>query len=443
MSYVIVFRPERQVPFTFWVRTLLLTASVETLSSQRWHAHFNPLMNCYEKKRDREDSVDGACANVSWHSSTRHGEPQTRIQKNARKALGGKRTGGNIFAIRWHWKPVSFHSRFAFFSEPYQVRRLKNNACSSAGLRPGVGRSANASGCSLFEWGLFTKWRRSGSAGHFCTRVHAGCMAGCVRAEKKLTLGELLFTPFAWKRVGWYLQTISVFEKLEKIKRQKELEQDITIFLRIDDGEQCGTQNNVQHCRAPSTVTRTTVVGGKRRLRLKLFSPQKKVSTPSVLAVLALCLRFLAFVTVSRPPRVYQIWLTRYCTCVVYSSESQRRWKLQLMFSSPSFDYQTWRKGSLPGGWKHTGTLAIVMSPRASKWVRSFRNICVSLRSTFTACWQTQVFGVLSDLSPIILPSESKISIVTRKGCRAEKIFVGMMLFCPNEKEKTKKEVLG
>ena len=31
------------------------------------------------------------------------------------------------------------------------------------------------------KWGLFTKWRRSGSAGHFCTRVHAGCMAGCVR----------------------------------------------------------------------------------------------------------------------------------------------------------------------------------------------------------------------------------------------------------------------
>ena len=31
------------------------------------------------------------------------------------------------------------------------------------------------------KWGLFTKWRRSGSAGHFCTRVHAGCMAGYVR----------------------------------------------------------------------------------------------------------------------------------------------------------------------------------------------------------------------------------------------------------------------
>ena len=34
------------------------------------------------------------------------------------------------------------------------------------------------------QWGLFTKWRRSGSAGHFCTRVDAGCMAGCVRSRK-------------------------------------------------------------------------------------------------------------------------------------------------------------------------------------------------------------------------------------------------------------------
>ena len=113
--------------------------------------------------------------------------------------------------------------------------------------------------------------------------------------------------------------------------------------------------DGLQHCRSPSrsTVTRTAVVNGKRRLCLRLFFPQKKVSTPSVLAVLVLCLRLLAFVTVSWPPRVYriqiaciriQIWLTRYCMCVVYSGDSQRHWKLQLMFSSPSFYYQTWRK---------------------------------------------------------------------------------------------------
>ena len=50
-------------------------------------------------------------------------------------------------------------------------------------------------------------------------------------------------------------------------------------FLRIDDSEQCTTQNNVQHCRATCTVTWTAVVGGKRHLRLRfrlpLFSPPK------------------------------------------------------------------------------------------------------------------------------------------------------------------------
>ena len=34
------------------------------------------------------------------------------------------------------------------------------------------------------HWGLVTKWRQSGSAGHFCTPVHAGCMAGCVPLRK-------------------------------------------------------------------------------------------------------------------------------------------------------------------------------------------------------------------------------------------------------------------
>ena len=40
-------------------------------------------------------------------------------------------------------------------------------------------------------------------------------------------------------------------------------------------------------------------------------------------------------------------------------------------------------------------------------------------------------------------PVKAKISFVTRRGCRAEKILVGMMFFCPQEKEKTKKEVVG
>ena len=256
------------------------------------------------------------------------------------------------------------------------------------------------------------------------TFVH-GCMldvwlVACGR--EKLTLGELLFAPFAWKRVGWYRR--SLCSKNLKNQVTERVRARYFYFLRIDDGYQCGTQNNV-HCRAPSKGTRTAVVSGKRRLRLRLFSPQKKVSTPSVLAVLVLCLRLLAFVTVLRPPRVYQN--PDLANSLLYVCSVQR-WEpetleLQLMFSSPSFDYQTWRKGSLPGGWKHTGTLAIVVSPRASKWVRSFRNICVRLRSTITGCRQTQVFGVLSDLSLIILPSESKNQHCDEKGVSSRKDF--------------------
>ena len=125
--------------------------------------------------------------------------------------------------------------------------------------------------------GLSTKWRRSGFAGHFCTRVHAGCMAGCVR-PRKLTLGEL-FCSFSRIHSGWYLQTISVFEELEKSGHRKSSAR-YFYFLRIDGSEQCRTQNNVQHCRASCTVTRTAVVGGKQHLRLRfvlpLFSLQKR-----------------------------------------------------------------------------------------------------------------------------------------------------------------------
>ena len=36
-------------------------------------------------------------------------------------------------------------------------------------------------------------------------------------------------------------------------------------FFGSMTSEQCGTQNNVQHCRLACSVTRTAVVGGKRR----------------------------------------------------------------------------------------------------------------------------------------------------------------------------------
>ena len=189
--------------------------------------------------------------------------------------------------------------------------------------------------CEHGLWGLFTKWRRSGSAGHFCTRVHVGpdvWLVACGR--EKLTFGTLIFAPFAQIRLGWYLQTISVFEELEKFSHRKSSSK-IFLFFRIDDSEQCmhrtrgrwkkiaptatkketlflicgcwcnffhrpliGLRTTAQHCRA---ATRTAVVGGKRHLRLgfALFVfPTEKGPTPSVLAVLVLFLRLLAFVTV-------------------------------------------------------------------------------------------------------------------------------------------------
>ena len=57
-----------------------------------------------------------------------------------------------------------------------------------------------------------------------------------------------------------------------------------------------------------------------------------------------------------------------------------------------------------------------------------------------------QVLGVLSDLYLSDLyhsPVRAKISIVTRMGVEPERFFVGTGLICPQEEEKTKKEVLG
>ena len=89
------------------------------------------------------------------------------------------------------------------------------------------------------------------------------------------------------------------------------------------------SQNSAQHCRIACTVTQTAVVVGKRRLRLGFVFPTEKGSTPSVLAVLVLCLRLLAFVmhrltaTSCLPDLANSLWK---CTTV-------RARKLQLMFS--------------------------------------------------------------------------------------------------------------
>ena len=94
-------------------------------------------------------------------------------------------------------------------------------------------------------------------------------------SREKLTFGELLFAPFAWIRLGWYLQTISVLKELENQTRER-VRARFSIFSdQWQVSSACGTQNNVQHCRLACTVTRTAVVGGKRRVRLGFVSPHR------------------------------------------------------------------------------------------------------------------------------------------------------------------------
>ena len=121
---------------------------------------------------------------------------------------------------------------------------------------------------------------------------------------------------------------------------------------------------------------------------------------------------------------VCQIWLH------VYNGKTSEAARL---FSSPSFDYHTWRKGSLPGSWRHTRTLAIVVRPRPSKSVPFFsRKTCVTLRSTVTGCRQTQVLRVLSDLSlSDSLALWKQKSALWREGVSSRKDFCWYEAFLP------------
>ena len=80
------------------------------------------------------------------------------------------------------------------------------------------------------QWGLFTKWCRSGSAGHFCTRVHAGCMAGCVR-PRKTHLRRATFCSFCLNTLRGILIDDLCVRRTWKIKPKKELEQDFLFFF--------------------------------------------------------------------------------------------------------------------------------------------------------------------------------------------------------------------
>ena len=113
-------------------------------------------------------------------------------------------------------------------------------------------------------------------------------------------------------------------------------------FLRIDVGEQCGSQKSAkQHTALQSALS---LFGCRRQPTPSLAfcssfeTPQKRFPhlafgcSGFVFAVLGFCHRLTA--TLRLPD--LQICLSRYG--VVYNGKSH--WKMQLMFSSLSFDYQ-------------------------------------------------------------------------------------------------------
>ena len=104
-------------------------------------------------------------------------------------------------------------------------------------------------------------------------------MYGWLRAAEKTHLGRAFFAPFLEYTQGDTYRR-SLCSKNLKNQATEIVRARYFYFLRIDGSEQCRTQNNVQHCRASCTVTRTAVVGGKQRLCLcfvlPLFSLQKR-----------------------------------------------------------------------------------------------------------------------------------------------------------------------
>ena len=138
--------------------------------------------------------------------------------------------------------------------------------------------------------------------------------------------------------------------------------------------------------------------------------------------------------------RVCQIWLTRMCQQEPSTSETAA----DVQFSIARLSNLKKRPGSLPGGWRHTETLAIVVRPRPSKSVPFFffRNTSVRLRSTVTGCWQTQVL-ISQTFIRYLSPVEAKWALWREGSVEPERFLLVWGFFCPEEEEKTKKEVLG
>ena len=157
------------------------------------------------------------------------------------------------------------------------------------------------------------KWKRKKFLFHYPL---AGCMAGCVRS-RKTRLRRATFCSFCLNTLRVILTDDLCVRRTWKIKPEKELEQD---FLFSDRWQ-------VSSAGLRTTYNTADWLVQWLGLRLSAASdgfvfPTEKGSTPSALAVLVLCLRLLAFVTVQRPPRVWQsdIWLT----CIRYMCSAQR-----------------------------------------------------------------------------------------------------------------------
>ena len=104
-------------------------------------------------------------------------------------------------------------------------------------------------------------------------------------AEKNSPSESYFFAPFAWIRLGLHLETISVFEELEKIKQQKELKQDFSVFFFSDQWQWAVFPGPRTKYNTAQRLLRwqglRLSVRGKRRLHLRfvlpLSSPQKRV----------------------------------------------------------------------------------------------------------------------------------------------------------------------
>ena len=190
----------------------------------------------------------------------------------------------------------------------------------------------------------------------------------------------------------------------------------------------------------PSTVTRTAAVGGKRRFRLRfvlpLFSHRKKF-------------RLLAF------------WLFWFCVCGYWLLSPSHGHLASMPDLANSLRYvcseQWWEPETLETA--VDVQISIIRLSKLTKRKSSWRlkTHCIGpLRSCIE---MSLVYPKYLPQSPLDRPSQvtdrrksvgcsqtflrsfcpvkAKIGIVTRRGCWAEKMLVGVMLFCPQEEEKT------